>query len=109
MWITPDAIIICERPVEVEIDDGRLVGLTWRTDDGYLGIEAERDALAERVAELEAIVEQIRPPNDVGDDCTAELAVRCAELEREVAARDAVIDELRAQLPATARDGGEDE
>mgnify|MGYP006301511235 CR=1 FL=1 len=30
VWILPGRVILCDRPKEVEIKDGRLVGLTWR-------------------------------------------------------------------------------
>ena len=32
MWIMPGTVILCERPATVEIVNGKLVGLTWRTD-----------------------------------------------------------------------------
>jgi hypothetical protein len=31
IWIVPGTIILCERPATVEIVDGNLVGLTWKT------------------------------------------------------------------------------
>jgi len=30
LWIVPDTAILCERPESVELDNGRLVGVTWR-------------------------------------------------------------------------------
>lgn len=30
VWIAPERIVLCERPKTVKIEDGKLVGLTWR-------------------------------------------------------------------------------
>jgi hypothetical protein len=32
VWIVPGQIILCERPAAVEIVEGKLVGLTWRSE-----------------------------------------------------------------------------
>jgi hypothetical protein len=32
LWIVPGAVILCERPAAVEVTDGRLVGITWRSE-----------------------------------------------------------------------------
>lgn len=32
LWISPDSIVLCERPAEIEIEGNKLLGLTWRKE-----------------------------------------------------------------------------
>jgi hypothetical protein len=54
------------------------------------------------LAAQDKIITQIQPPNDIGDNCTAELAVKCADLESKVAAQDKIVAVMREALQITA-------
>lgn len=51
--------------------------LEWKT-------AAALRSQALEVERLKAIVAQIQPPNDIGDNCMIELAMKCAELEQRI-------------------------
>jgi|SRR5882672_696567 len=54
-------------------------------------------ALTQENERQAAIIAQIQPPNDIGDNCTAELAVKCAELEAENSSVRNSVDAVRAE------------
>lgn len=60
----------------------------------------ERDGLRATVTELRALVrmEHVKPPFDVNDDATTELAIECARLEKRNAERERQLSEALARI-----------